>query len=256
MSYQMTVDEIAALDRETVIIPVASVEQHGHHLPVSTDVFIAQAFADRIGARLNAYVLPCLPISTCREHMGKQGSVWMNPDTYYQMMTDIVECLKEQGYKRVAIVVGHGGIFVMNPVVRTLNGRLNPDMIVCKMEPYQFIWPYVGQPANPDIPVSCILESTCQLHADEYETSIMLHLRPDLVHMAKAVDCIPNVPREYLNYGSILRYAPDGVWGEPTLATAEKGARLLDTITELSVQYIREAFAFMAGKEKLGYSNF
>lgn len=256
MSYQMTVDEIAALDRETVIIPVASLEQHGHHLPVSTDIFIAQAVADRIGARLNAFVLPCLPISTCREHMGKQGSVWMNPDTFFQMMVDIVESLKEQGYRRVAVVVGHGGIFVMNPIIRTLNGRFNPDLLVCKLEPYQFIWPTVGKPADPANPASGILESACQLHADEYETSIMLHLHPELVQMAKAVDCIPDAPREYLNYGSIFRFAPDGVWGEPTRATAEKGARLLDAITGLSVQYIQDAFTFMAGKERFGYSQF
>lgn len=256
MSYQMTIDEIGELNNKTVVIPIGSVEQHGHHLPVGTDVIIAQAFADLIGAKLNAYVLPCLPISTCREHMGKRGSVWMNPDTFYQMMMDIVDSLKEQGFERVVIVQCHGGIFVMNPIVRTLNARLNPDMLICKLEPYQFLTQFAGQPAQEGNPASGILESAVVMHADEFETSLMLFLQPELCKMEKAVDFIPTYPREYLNYGSIFRFAPDGVWGEPSKATAGKGEKLLSAITDLSVVYIQEAFAFMSSKEKIGYSNF
>jgi creatinine amidohydrolase len=251
-----TIDEIADLDSEMVIVPVGSVEQHGHHLPISTDIIIAQAFADRIGEQLKAYVLPCIPVSTCREHMGKRGSVWVNPDTFYLMMKDVVYSLKEQGYRKIAVIQGHGGIFVLSPLIRTLNASLNPDVMVCKLEPSQFFLTFLGKPPIPGCEASEILESATLMHADEFETSLILYLHPELVKMDKIVDFVPEYPREYLNYGSIFRLSPDGVWGEPSKATAEKGQKLLRTGCKMSVSYIKRAFAFMSDKGRYGYSDF
>jgi creatinine amidohydrolase len=256
MSYKLTIDEIGALDPETVIVPVGSVEQHGHHLPVSTDVLIAQAVADRIGEKLNAYVLPCIPVSTCREHMGKRGSVWMNPDTFYMMMKDIVYSLKEQEYKKIIILQGHGGIFVMNPLIRTLNASLNPDVMICKFEPYQLFSQFLGNNGENHDEISSILDSSVIMHADEFETSIIMYLHPEMVHADKIVDWVPDVPSEYLNYGSIFRICPDGVWGEPSKATAEKGRKLLEAGTKLGMEYIENTFKFMSEKGKYGYSDF
>ena len=86
--YQKTADEIMALDPELAILPVGSVEQHGPHLPVMTDWAIATELGRRVAEKMNAFLLPALPISTCREQMGKKGSVWMEPVTFYQMMND------------------------------------------------------------------------------------------------------------------------------------------------------------------------
>ncbi len=256
MSYTLTIDEIGELDPDTVILPVGSVEQHGHHLPVSTDCIIAQAYADRIGEKLNAYVLPCLPISTCREYMGKRGSVWMNPDTFYLMMKDIVFSLKEQGFRKIIIVQGHGGIFVLAPLIRTLNAQLNPNVMICKLEPYQFFLPYVGSPSVPGCEASQILESNTIMHADKFETSILLYLHPEFVRSDRIVDFVPQYPREYLNYGSIFRVSPDGVWGEPSKSTAEKGEKLLKIGCELGMRYIKEVFRFMYEKGSLNGSSF
>ena len=89
--YRKTADEIMELNPEIAIIPVGSLEQHGPHLPVMTDWAIATELGKRVAERMNAFLLPALPISTCREHMGKKGSVWMEPLTFYQMMTDIIQ---------------------------------------------------------------------------------------------------------------------------------------------------------------------
>lgn len=256
MSYKLTIDEVGELDPETVVVPIGSLEQHGHHLPVSTDIIIAQAFADRIGEKLNAYVMPCLPVSTCREHMGKRGSVWMNPDTFYQMLKDIIDSLREQGFKKVIVVQGHGGIFILNPLIRTLNAQLNPDVMICKFEPYQFFVPYIGKPPVPGCEASQILESATAMHADEFETSVVMYLHPELVHMDRAIDFVPDYPREFLNYGSIFRISPDGVWGEPSKATSEKGEKLLKTGCELCLQYIDKTFKFIAQKGAYRYSRF
>ena len=240
--FKMTADEICALDPDTAVIPVGSLEQHGPHLPIMTDWAIATELGRRVAERMNAFLLPAFPISTCREHMGKKGSVWMEATTFYQMMYDIVMSLKTQGFKRVAFVITHGGIFVMGPLVRDLNARFNPDLMVA------FV--------TPDTSNLKGITETRGLHADESETSQILAIAPETVHMDRAVDFDPEVPRPYLNYGSIFRASPTGVWGYPTKATAEKGELILQRSTENAVDELNRAFEFMSNKEKIGYSYF
>ena len=240
--YKMTADEISALDPELAIIPIGSIEQHGPHLPVMTDWAIATEVARRVAERMNAFLLPTFPISTCREHMGKKGSVWMAPTTFYQMMHDVIMSLSEQGFKRVGLIIAHGGVFIAGPLVRDLNAKFNPDLQVAFVTP-------------DSINVRSITE-TDGLHADESETSQMLAIAPETVHMERAVDCEPDVPRPYWNYGSIFRAAPDGVWGYPTKATAEKGERILDLSVETAISELTRAFDYMSNKEKFGYSEF
>lgn len=240
--FKLTADEICALDPDLAIIPVGSIEQHGPHLPVMTDWAIATELGRRVAERMGAFLIPTLPISTCREHMGKKGTVWMAPTTFYQMMHDIIVSLKEQGFRRVGIIIAHGGVFIAGPLVRDLNAKFNPDLQVAFVTP-------------DSIDYESITE-TKGLHADESETSQILAIAPETVHMDRAVDCDPKVPRPYLNYGSIFRASPSGVWGYPTKATAEKGERILDLSVETVINELNRAFDYIGKKEKIGYSNF
>lgn len=245
--YWKTADEIMEKDPEIAIIPVGSLEQHGAHLPVMTDWAIATDMGKRVAEKLDAFLVPALPISTCREQMGKKGSVWMEPMTFYQMMTDIILSLKVQGFKKIGILPCHGGIFVMTPLVRDLNAKYNPDLMVATASSGQFADVMYREG---------LFCSQGQLHADETETSKMLVIAPETVHMDKAVDCVPEVPRGYLSYGSIFRASPSGVWGNPTKATAEKGEKLLERCAELAAEELKRAFAYMEAKEKFNYSDF
>lgn len=245
--YHCTADEIMQKDPQIAIIPVGSLEQHGPHLPVMTDWAIAAETGRRVAEKMGAFLVPALPISTCREQMGKKGSVWMEPVTFYQMMTDIILSLKLQGFRKVGIVQCHGGIFIMTPLVRDLNARHNPDLMVALAAPGNFA---------DQLRAEGILETTGGLHACESETSRMLALAPETVHMDRAVDFIPQVPRPYLSYGSIFRASPTGVWGEPTKATAEKGEKIFERTSQLIVEEFNRAFAYMEDKEKFNYSSF
>ena len=245
--YWKTADEIVEMNPELAIIPVGSLEQHGPHLPVMTDWAIASELGKRVAEKMNAFLLPALPISTCREHMGKKGSVWMEPMTFYQMMTDIILSLKTQGFKKVAILQCHGGIFVMTPLVRDLNAKYNPDLMVAILD---------GGTFAARLRQEGILESSGELHAGESETSRMLAIAPETVHMERAVDCVPDVPRPYLSYGSIFRASESGVWGTPSLASAEKGEKIFARSAELAVEELNKAFAYMESKEKYNYSHF
>ena len=245
-SYKLTADEILAKDPELAIIPVGSVEQHGPHLPVMTDWAIAMELGRRVAEKMGAFLLPALPISTCREHMGKKGAVWMEPTTFYQMMTDIIMSLKTQGFKKVGILQCHGGIFIMTPLVRDLNAKFNPDLMVVNVDGCTFFDTLLKEG---------VLE-TSELHAGESETSQMLAIAPETVHMDRAVDFVPDVPRPYLSYGSIFRASPTGVWGYPSYASAEKGEKVLERSAELAVEMLNNAFAYMEQKEKFNYSYF
>ena len=240
--FKMTVDEICALDPELAIIPVGSLEQHGPHLPIMTDWAIASELGKRVAEKMNAFLIPAFPVSTCREHMGKKGSVWMESRTFYQMMYDVIMSLKEQGFKRVGIIITHGGIFIAGPLVRDLNAKFNPDLQVALV--------------TPDAVNFSSITETRGLHADENETSQILAIAPETVHMDKAVDYEPNVPRPYLNYGSIFRATPTGVWGYPSKATAEKGEKILELWSETIIRELNKAFDYMSKKEKIGYSEF
>ena len=245
--YRKTADEIMELDPELAIIPVGSLEQHGPHLPVMTDWAIATELGRRVAQRMNAFLVPAMPVSTCRENMGKKGTVWMEPLTYYQMMTDIIMSLKLQGFKKVAILQMHGGVFINTPLVRDLNARHNPDLMVALVDGCSFF---------ETLYRDGIVETNTELHAGEMETSMMLSIAPDTVHMDRAIDYVPNVPRNYLNYGSMFRATPTGVWGEPSYGSAEKGEVFFDHCTQQAVLQIEKIFSYMEKKEKFNYSYF
>jgi creatinine amidohydrolase len=234
-----TADEIAkGSGKDIAVIPIGSTEQHGPHLPVATDYIIAEAYAKSIGEKLEAFVLPVLPISTCREHMGKRGSVWIKADTFYHVIQDIVLSLKEQGFKTMIIILSHGGIFIANPAIRELNAA-NQDIKVIKLETMQF---------DKTKEMLEITECSNNLHACEIETSLMLYLDGKLVRKELIEDCVPDVPRDYLNYRSIFCYTKNGVWGKPSLATAEKGRKIFELVVEKGVEYINNIIGMAGGK--------
>ncbi len=247
LSYDMTIEDIEKLNPDTAVLAFASIEQHGAHLPVSTDYITTEAFARGVAEQLGAFLIPTFPISNCREHMGKKGSVWMKPDTFYNMVIDICHSLKEQGFKKAVIIRGHGGIFVLSPTIRELNATLNSDFMVCCVEYYDYVDAYRK---------AGIIESDVCLHADELETSVVMHLRGDLVKNDQISDFVPDAPRTYLNYGSIFCASPKGVWGRPSYASAEKGEKVLKMGIELMAAEAKRAFDYMQNKNTIGYSDF
>lgn len=240
LDFNKTADEIVEESSDLAILPIGSTEQHGPHLPMCTDYVVATEISKRIAEKTGAYLLPTLPISTCYEHKGKKGSVWMKPDTFYKVIQDIVLCLKGQGFKRVAIVLGHGGIFVATPAIRELNAMYD-DLKVAKIDFLNFF----GTKEMKET-----LESPNNLHACEYETSLMLYLNEELVKKDKIKDAdfVPQYPRDFLNYVSLVKLSKTGVWGEPSLGTREKGEKIVKILVEESIKYMNRVFDTMDDK--------
>lgn len=230
--WRNTSQEIRDSGADIAVINIGSVEQHGPHLPVGTDTIIGQHVARGVAERLGAYLLPTFAVGNCQEHMGRAGTVWMKPQTLFAMVTDVCLSLREQGFRRIVIIPTHGGLWVLKPAVRELNLN-HPDLIVLLAQDY-------STPASGER----VLEGQgMDLHAGEGETSLMLHLDPETVKMDRAIDAVPDVGREYLDYAAVGQITPSGVWGSATLGTAEKGKKLLERNVEAIANYCRNTFA-------------
>ena len=240
IDYTKTADEVVRESSDLAILPIGSTEQHGPHLPICTDIVVATEISKKIALKTGGYLLPTLPISTCYEHKGKKGSVWMRPTTLYNVIEDIVLCLKSQGFKRVAVVLGHGGIFIATPVIRELNAMYD-DLKVAKIDFLQF---FQTKEMNE------ILESKDNLHACEYETSLMLYFNEELVKKdkIKEADFIPDYPRDFLNYASLIKLSDTGVWGKASLGTKEKGEKIAKVLVDKSIEYMDNVFNTMESK--------
>jgi creatinine amidohydrolase len=129
----------------------------------------------------------------------------------------------------------------MNSIIRELNADHNPGLMVAKLDTMELCW--------PAFEANRLLETPMGLHAEEIETSLMLYLHPELVDMSKAVDFYPSVPRSYLNYGGMLRFCPDGVWGSATKGSAGKGKKMMGIAVEESVKFMNDVFKMMSEKK-------
>jgi creatinine amidohydrolase len=225
--------EITAAGPSLAVLPIGSIEQHSHHLPLGTDWIAATALAHRVGAELGALVLPALPVSMGRCHKPMAGTVWLRPMTLADAVSDLIRSLAASGIRHVLIVNGHGGNFTLEVAARELNMG-SPELTV-------LLPPMTLRSKGPQIFETAGME----VHAGESETSVMLAIDASLVGDAR-VDYIPPVGREYLDYALVGDISPEGVWGKPSLATREKGERAFEARVHALCDYVRETFARVA----------
>jgi creatinine amidohydrolase len=217
---------------DMAILPVGAIEQHGPHLPLSVDWVIGEAIAHRVAEKLDAFLMPGIAYGCSQAHKGFRGSVYISQATLGALLEDIAYSLIDQGFRRIVVINSHGGNLVLKLAVREIN--LSQDQ--CKV--------ILLFPTNEIEPVrSKILEGgSSDAHAGELETSIMLHLAPNQVS-SERVDHIPEgVSETYFDYTLLKELCPDGVWGRPSLATAEKGEKLMDAIVQRAVGNIETTF--------------
>lgn len=197
----------------TAVLAVGSFEQHSCHLPLASDTLLASYFAEVLARRLDAALLPALPFGTCFEQSGFRGSIGIKPETQMALLRDIGARLEEQNFSLLIVVNMHGGNFSLAPVIREFNrsDRLL-KMLLC-------------------YPPELVPAIDGDLHAGEWETSLMLALFPD--HVGK--DRIDLNDERWLNgefrptdlnHWGIGAIAPHGAVGFPSRASAETGKRI------------------------------
>lgn len=209
------------------VLPVGACEQHSHHLPLATDALLAEYFANFVGEQLNAAVLPPLTFGTSYEHSGFRGTFSLRPETAMALIRDVAADAEQQNFHTLIIVNFHGGNFFLTPVIRDIN-RHHPKIKLLLVFP-------------PEFSPSPVLE----LHSGEWETSIMLHLFPQLVRPVQPNEMHADWTEQRfrqpdLNHWGLGRISPSGALGHPEKASAEKGAKIVAEIKDGLIKWIKQ----------------
>ena len=243
------------------VLPVAAVEQHGPHLPLSVDATLLQGVIDaalpHLGADVPALFLPPQNIGLSTEHESFAGTLTLSPATVIALWTELGACVARAGVKKLLIFNSHGGnVAVMDIVARELRQR--HGLLV-----YSASWFSLPQP--PEVQgLFSAQEHRFGIHAGDIETSMMLHLAPGTVHMEHAQN-FRSTSQDRAERFAILGngksakmgwamedYHPSGAVGQADAATADKGravvqaagaalAALLAEVAALPLDTVRDA---------------
>lgn len=251
-----------AAERDALIlIPVGQVEEHGPHLPLDCDCIIARetarALAEQIEPEIPVLVLPTVWTAYSIQQVARWPGLitFREPETMIQMMYDMMASLIHDGFHKIVIINAHGN----NPAILELASRkIGSDFNVFPAVTFVLA---MSKPVGPSVRKSVM--GGCGGHAGEEETALMLHLSPELVHMDRATDedivryqtrwfpgdvysTIPNrIGGVYWSTWGVVD-SKTGVYGDPTVATAETGKALFDEIIRNYIDFIREYYAHTA----------
>ena len=248
-----TVEAARLAARDPVaVLPLAAVEQHGPHLPLSTDLdigigLLAAAF-EQLPADFPAWALPPVAVGASREHARFAGTISLEPELLAEVIHAHGAALAEAGVRRLVLSNSHGG---NRAAAETAALRLRDELELLVVTAHYFVLP---RPAGADLPEA---EWRHGLHGGALETALMLHLRPDLVR-TEAIGAARSLGADL--EGALRRAGPgndaasiawlasdlhpSGVTGDASLADAALGRRLVDGYAAALADIIRDAREF------------
>jgi creatinine amidohydrolase len=236
--------------RWIAVLPLAATEQHGPHLPLGVDSFIADAYLararDLIPAELPVTFLPVQRIGQSDEHVAFPGTLTLSATTVIRAWTEIGESVARAGVKKLVLITSHGGnVSAMEIVARDLRVRLG--MLVVTVGWHRFGYPAGAFDAE---------ERHHGIHGGDIETSLMLAGRGDTVRMDKAEAAVPTTVAMAQEFHWLGAFRPAGFgWmtqdlhatgtvGDASRATAEKGEAALAHGAQGFVELLREIDRF------------
>ncbi len=237
----------AVSDEAILIQPVGAIEQHGPHLPFNTDYVIAEESARSLialhGEQLDLWLLPTIAYSKSDEHSWSEGTIWMSSTTMLAMLDDLGRCLARLPAARLVFLNAHGGnSSLLNVACRDLRRRHGLSTFL--------LHPFVPPDQGGELAAG---EGGLGIHGGHLETSLMLHLRPDLVDMNAATANLPEqlITNRFVRFGGVAGFGwlsddfgPDGHIGDPTSATAEHGRVAFDNAIAMLAAALAEVRRF------------
>ena len=236
-------DAIAA--QKLVILPTGSTEQHGRHLPLDVDVFLCESVCLEVGRRAadRVLVLPPIAYGLNLHHIDFPGTIHIEPETFIAFCLNITKSVAYHGFQKILIINGHGSNMPLIDLVA--RKTVLETRSLCFATQYSSFLLKAFEP---------IRESEVMAHADEFETSLYLHLAPERVRMELAVkdddrmgkyvssDSTRNYPVRFNDFWG--RWTKTGVHGDATKATAEKGRILFEAAVNGLVELVGELRAW------------
>jgi len=237
---------VAVAERRVAVLPVGTVEQHGPHLPLVTDVLTATEMSRRAVEKIpaEAVLLPSVYYAFNEHHLDFPGTIAVEGPTFVNYITDIGKSLAHHGFQKILLVNGHGSnVPFLDIAARNIT---NHTQAICAMAPWWSLVPreLLKQLRESDFPGG-------MAHGCELETSVLLYLRGDLVQMDKAEPDFPAQKSEFFYWDLekpspvffqefFSRYSRTGTLGDPTKASAEKGRMFVEAVVARMIQLIRE----------------
>ena len=242
---QYTREELRSLAPDALLIlPVGAIEQHGPHLPIGVDTYtvthIAQAASAELVGQIPILVAPTLPFGSSHHHLPFGGTLSLGTETYYRVVSDLVESLIVSGFRRIFILNGHGGNNELIQLVARDMALKHPAQIAAASY-WTIAW---------DALVAARTHSQVELpgHAGIFETSLMLALHPELVreprpHRDAPAEANPpkQVPYRVELHGAWQQI--DGYTDSPDHARTEIGERYLAIIVHEVASALAEFYA-------------
>jgi creatinine amidohydrolase len=234
---------LAALEHDpVVIVPVGSVEQHGPHCPMDVDISHTQSMAVEAALAVDDFpviVAPPVWIGLTHYNMGEVGTITASVETYIALLSDICRSIWVNGFHRIIMLNGHGG---NRDIQRVVSVKLSEeDIWILPITYWEMVPEVMRDNAETD--------GDFVGHGGEWETSLQLYLRPDLIDRARMVADPRRQPRlsdgifAFTGYPERRRERPHGVAGDPTSATAEKGQILFSAALERLIDVCRQTHA-------------
>jgi creatinine amidohydrolase len=219
-----------------VVAPIAACEQHSRHLATLTDAVLVTAVAEGVEARLSTQVLllPTLWLGASSHHLRFGATLSAEVDTHINILCDLLTPLLEDGYRRLLVLNGHGGnIDTMHVALR----RLQPRYRSCQLAAASY-WDLAERE------LAALAEGPRRVmgHACEYETAMMLALRPDLVRREAIEDDPPRddpALRGLFLAEDMYQRTDHGAVGYPSRATAEKGRAFLEAAVARTTEVVQ-----------------
>ena len=248
----MTWQDIAGAKTEgwIAVLPLAAVEQHGPHLPLGVDSYIADAYLERardtVPDDLPVTFLPIQRVGVSIEHLAYPGTLTVSAQTAIAAWTELGNSVARAGVRKLVLVTSHGGnVAAMELVARDLRARFGMLAVTVG-------WHRFGYPADAFSPE----EKKHGIHAGDIETSLMLAAKPDTVQMEKAARATPASVAMAQEFKWLGAYRPAGfAWmtqdlnptgaiGDATLAKADKGTAALAQGAKAFVELLGEIDRF------------
>jgi creatinine amidohydrolase len=231
-------DAISA--QKVVVLPTGSTEQHGRHLPLDVDVFLAESICLEVGRRApdRVLVLPPIAYGLNLHHIDFPGTIHIEPDVFIAFCLNITKSVAYHGFEKIILVNGHGSNVPLIDIIARRT-TLETGSLCAAVHYFAFAMEAFNE----------IKETEVVAHADEFETSLYLYLAPERVQMDNA-GADDDVRGRYVSSDSTSPYARFndywsrwtdlGVHGDARAATAEKGKGIFETAVMRLIEFIDE----------------